>query len=135
MQKGVVKFFKVPVGKLILKAVYPNSLVTPLIFPLASIWRLKAASNLEAVKSTLLNKSCSNQKILTDLLLKLYFCRKFDKNHFYNIGNYKNSSATFPSTAITLFQLARIYQNPKSLISTEFIRQKNPDTTCKVKQK
>ena len=30
----------------------------------------------------------------------LYFCRKFDKNHFYNNNNYKNSSATFPSTAI-----------------------------------
>ena len=30
----------------------------------------------------------------------LYFCRKFDKNHFYNNHNYKNSLAIFPSTAI-----------------------------------
>ena len=68
---GVVKFFKVPFGKLISRVFYPNSLATPLIFPLASIWRLKAASNLEAAKSTLLYKSCSNQKIIMDLLLKL----------------------------------------------------------------
>ena len=68
---GIVKFFKVPFGKLISRVFCSNSLATPLIFPLASIWRLKAASNLEAVKLTLLNKSCSNQKILADLLLKL----------------------------------------------------------------
>ena len=36
----------------------------------------------------------------------LYFCRKFDKNHFYNNHNYKNSSATFPSTAINDIFLA-----------------------------
>ena len=65
------QFFKVPFGKLISRVFYPNSLATPLIFPLASIWRLKAASNLEAAKSTLLYKSCSNQKIIMDLLLKL----------------------------------------------------------------
>ena len=36
-----------------------------------SIWSCKAASKSEAVKSTLLNKSCSNQKILADLLYQL----------------------------------------------------------------
>ena len=35
----------------------------------------------------------------------LYFCRKFDKNNFYNNHNYKNSSATFPSTEIHDFFL------------------------------
>ena len=49
----------------------PNSSAPPMIFPQASIWRLKAASNLEAAKSTLLQKSCPNQIILADLLPQL----------------------------------------------------------------
>ena len=40
----------------------------PSIFHLTSIWSSTAASKSEALKSTLLYKSCSNQKILADLL-------------------------------------------------------------------
>ena len=50
---------------------WSSTLVATLIFSAASIWSPTAASKLEAVKSTLLNKSCSNRKTLADLLLKL----------------------------------------------------------------
>ena len=50
---------------------WSRTLVATFIFPAASIWSPTAASKLRAVKSTLLNKSCSNEKILADLLLKL----------------------------------------------------------------
>ena len=43
----------------------------PSIFGLTSIWSCTAASKSGGLKSTLLNKSCSNQKILADLLLQL----------------------------------------------------------------
>ena len=67
----VVNWKKFSIGKLISRDFDPKSWAPQMIFPLASIWRLKAASNIEAAKSTLLNKSCSNQKILADLLVKL----------------------------------------------------------------
>ena len=50
---------------------WSNTLVATFIFQAASTWSPTAASKSEAPKSTLLNKSCSNQKILADLLLKL----------------------------------------------------------------
>ena len=48
-----------------------KSLANPMIFHMTSIWSLAEASKSEALKSTLLNKSFSDQKILADLLLKL----------------------------------------------------------------
>ena len=49
----------------------PKAIDQPNSFCLASIRSCKAASKLEAPKSTLLNKSCSNEKILADLLLQI----------------------------------------------------------------
>ena len=49
----------------------PNSWAPPMIFHLTSIWSSAAASKLEAVKSSLLNKSFSDQKFLADLLFQL----------------------------------------------------------------
>ena len=40
----------------------PSSLVPTFIFPAALFWSPTAASKLGAVKSTLLNKNCANQK-------------------------------------------------------------------------
>ena len=68
---GVVKFSKVPFINCFSTDFGPKVTDLPSVFHLTSIWSCKAASKLEAVKSTLLNKSCSNQKILADLLLKL----------------------------------------------------------------
>ena len=68
---GVVKFFKVPFIKCFSTDFGPKVTDLPSVFHLTSIWSCKAASKSEAVKSTLLNKSCSNQKILADLLYQL----------------------------------------------------------------
>ena len=68
---GVVKFFKVPFIKCFLTDFGPIVTDLPSVFHLTLIWSCKAASKSEAPKSTLLYKSCSNQKILVDLLLKL----------------------------------------------------------------
>ena len=46
----------------------PKATDLPSIFCLASIWSCKAASKSEAPKSTLLYQSCSNKKILADLM-------------------------------------------------------------------
>ena len=69
---GVVKFSKVPFINCFSTDFGPKVTDLPSVFHLTSIWSCKAASKLEAVKSTLLNKSCSNQKILADLLYQLY---------------------------------------------------------------
>ena len=68
---GVVKFSKVPFINCFSTDFGPKVTDLPSIFCLTSIWSSTAASKSEAPKSTLLNKSCSNQKILADLLLKL----------------------------------------------------------------
>ena len=68
---GVVKFFMVPFIKCFLTDFGPIVTDLPSVFHLTLIWSCKAASKSEAPKSTLLYKSCSNQKILVDLLLKL----------------------------------------------------------------
>ena len=68
---GVVKFFKVPFIKCFSTDFGPKVTDLPSVFHLTSIWSCKAASKSEAPKSTLLYKSCSNHKILVDLLLKL----------------------------------------------------------------
>ena len=60
-----IKFFHAKQFWIVLWSSTP---VATFIFPAASIWSPTAASKLGAVKSTLLNKSCSNQKILADLL-------------------------------------------------------------------
>ena len=46
-----------------------KSLANPMIFHMTSIWSFPEASKSEAPKSTLLNKSFSDQKILPELLL------------------------------------------------------------------
>ena len=67
----VVKFSKVPFINCFSTDFCPKVTDLPSVFHLTSIWSCKAASKSEAVKSTLLNKSCSNQKILADLLYQL----------------------------------------------------------------
>ena len=62
---------KLSIGKLKSRDFDIKSLANPMIFHMTPIWSFPEASKSEAPKSTLLNKSCSNQKILADLLLKL----------------------------------------------------------------
>ena len=62
---------KLSIGKLKSRDFDIKSLANPIIFHMTSIWSFLEASNSEAPKSTLLNKSFSDQKILADLLLKL----------------------------------------------------------------
>ena len=68
---GVVKFSKVPFINCFSTDFGPKITDLPSVFHLTSIWSCKAASMSEAVKSSLLNKSYSNQKILADLLYQL----------------------------------------------------------------
>ena len=68
---GVVKFFKVPFIKCFSTGFGPIVTDLPSIFCLIQIWSCTVASKLGGLKSTLLNKSCSNQKILEFLFLKL----------------------------------------------------------------
>ena len=68
---GVVKFSKVPFINCFSTDFGPKVTDLPNIFHLTSIWSCKAASKSEALKSTLLYKTCSNQKILADLAYQL----------------------------------------------------------------
>ena len=68
LRLGVVEFFKVPFVKCFSTGFGPKVTDLPSNFPLTLFWSCKAASKSEAPKSTLLYKSCSNQKILADLL-------------------------------------------------------------------
>ena len=68
---GVVKFFKVPLIKCFSTDFTPKVIDQPSFFVWPQSGAASGASKLEAPKSTLLDKSCSDQKILVDLLLKL----------------------------------------------------------------
>ena len=68
---GVFNSKKFPLGGRFSTDFRPKVTDQPRIFCLASIWSCTEASKLEAVKSTLLDKSCSNKKILADLLLQI----------------------------------------------------------------
>ena len=59
---GVVKFFKVPLIKCLSTDFGPKVTDLPSNCHLTSFWSCKPASKSEAPKSTLLYKSCSNQK-------------------------------------------------------------------------
>ena len=71
---GVVNSKKFCIIKCFSADFTPKATDLPSIFCLASIWSCKAASKSEAPKSTLLFESCSNKKILADLL---YQFKKF----------------------------------------------------------
>ena len=68
---GVINSKKFCPIKCFLTDFTPKATDLPSNFCLASIWSCKAASKSEAPKSTLIYKSCSGQKVLADLLLKL----------------------------------------------------------------
>ena len=107
---GVVKFLRYPFD------FTPKVTDLPSIFHLTSIWSSTAASKSEAMKSTLLYNSCSNQKILADLLLKLLKLVKQICEDFFNLSNFYKIKLISQPPTLRLPCSSRLMSNEKCLV-------------------
>ena len=94
----------------------PKATDLPSIFRFASIWSCKAASKSEALKSTLLYKSCSNQKILADFIIPILKVSVTNPQGLFDLSNFYISKLISEPLTLRPPCSSRLRPNKKCLV-------------------